>query len=275
MVFGVTKALTNYFAGRFSVKFGRKSVPHRGLARGCTCAFPLDVGPVLDVDPHRQRLPRRLIVGGMWTQSLGIVAIGAGSSFAVFALGGVLLGLGTAMVYPTLLAAIGDVAHPSWRASSVGVYRLWRDMGYAFGAILAGIVADAFGLSAATYTIAVLTFASGVVVAVRMRETLRKSLPAETCIEPSELDSGALVIDVREPEEFESGHVEGAINIPVDKLRERIMEIKHRGLVVTACGKGGGRSDRAAQLLRDAGFKDAKALCGGTNAWFDYTKDLT
>jgi len=108
-----------------------------------------------------------------------------------------------------------------------------------------------------------------------MRETLRKPIPAKSCVEPSELDSGALVIDVREPEEFESGHVEGAINIPVDKLRERIMEIKHRGLVVTACGKGGGRSDRAAQLLRDAGFKDAKALCGGTNAWFDYTKDLT
>lgn len=216
-----------------------------------------------------------LIVGGMWTQALGIVAIGAGSSFAVFALGGVLLGLGTAMVYPTLLAAIGDVAHPSWRASSVGVYRLWRDMGYAFGAILAGVVADAFGLSAATYTIAVLTFASGVVVAVRMSETLRKSLPAKTCIEPSELDSGALVIDVRDPEEFESGHIEGAINIPVDQLQERIMEVQHHGLVVTACGKGGGRSDRAAQLLRDAGFKGSKALCGGTNAWFDYTKDLT
>ncbi|WP_347341869.1 rhodanese-like domain-containing protein [Microvenator marinus] len=108
-----------------------------------------------------------------------------------------------------------------------------------------------------------------------MRETLRKSLPAKTCIEPSELDSGALVIDVRDPEEFESGHIEGAINIPVDQLQERIMEVQYHGLVVTACGKGGGRSERAAQLLRDAGFIDSKALCGGTNAWFDYTKDLT
>ena len=78
------------------------------------------------------------------------------------------------MVYPTLLAAIGDVAHPSWRASAVGVYRLWRDMGYAFGALLAGVVADVFGLSAATLTIAALTFLSGLVVAVRMRETLRR-----------------------------------------------------------------------------------------------------
>ena len=75
------------------------------------------------------------------------------------------------MVYPTLLAAIGDVAHPSWRASAVGVYRLWRDLGYAVGALLAGLVADRFGLSAAVWLVAALTFLSGVVVAVRMRET--------------------------------------------------------------------------------------------------------
>jgi len=116
----------------------------------------------------------------MWTQAVGIVVIALGSSFALFAAGGVLLGLGTAMVYPTLLAAIGDVAHPSWRASSVGVYRLWRDMGYAVGALLAGLVADAFGLSAAMLTIAALTFASGVVVAVRMRETLRREAVSPT-----------------------------------------------------------------------------------------------
>jgi len=119
-----------------------------------------------------------LIVAGMWTQAAGIVVIALGASFAMFASGAALLGLGTAMVYPTLLAAIGDVAHPSWRASAVGVYRLWRDMGYAVGALLAGIVADAFGLSAATLTIAGLTFASGVVIAVRMRETLRPEAPA-------------------------------------------------------------------------------------------------
>jgi MFS family permease len=113
-----------------------------------------------------------LIVAGMWVQALGIVAIALSEGFAGFALGGVLLGLGTAMVYPTLLAAIGDVAHPSWRTSSVGVYRLWRDLGYAVGALLAGAVADAFGLGAATWTIAALTFASGVLVAFRMRETL-------------------------------------------------------------------------------------------------------
>jgi MFS family permease len=139
---------------------------------------------------------KRLIVAGMWTQAAGIVVIALGSTFSLFAAGAVLLGLGTAKVYPTLLAAIGDVAHPSWRASSVGVYRLWRDMGYAVGALLAGIVADAFGLSAATLTIAALTFASGVVVAVRMRETLgRRASQTSTGTGPAHTrhESDALV----------------------------------------------------------------------------------
>jgi predicted MFS family arabinose efflux permease len=78
------------------------------------------------------------------------------------------------MVYPTLLAAIGDVAHPTWRASSVGVYRLWRDLGYAVGALLAGVTADALGPPAAIWLVAAVTFASGVVVAGRMRETRRR-----------------------------------------------------------------------------------------------------
>ena len=113
-----------------------------------------------------------LIVSGMWVQALGIVVTVLSKTFAGFAVGGALLGLGTAMVYPTLLATIGDVAHPSWRASAVGVYRLWRDLGYAIGALLAGLVADALGVPAAIWAIAALTFASGVVAAFRMTETL-------------------------------------------------------------------------------------------------------
>jgi MFS family permease len=112
-----------------------------------------------------------LIAGGMWIQAVGIAAIALSSSYAGFASGSVLLGVGTAMVYPTLLAAIGDVAHPSWRASAVGVYRLWRDLGYAVGAIIAGIVADTFGLSQAVWVVCALTFLSGVIVAARMTET--------------------------------------------------------------------------------------------------------
>jgi MFS family permease len=113
-----------------------------------------------------------LIVWGMWVQAVGIGVVALVDGFAGFAAGAVLLGVGTAMVYPTLLAAIGDVAHPSWRASSVGVYRLWRDLGYAVGALLAGLTADAFGLDAAIWAIAALTFVSGTVSWLRMTETL-------------------------------------------------------------------------------------------------------
>jgi MFS family permease len=114
---------------------------------------------------------KRLIVAGMWMQALAIASIALVRSFAGFATAQVFLGIGTAMVYPTLLAAIGDVAHPSWRASAVGVYRLWRDLGYAVGAVLAGVTADAFGLAAAVWLVAGLTFASGLVSAIRMSET--------------------------------------------------------------------------------------------------------
>jgi MFS family permease len=119
------------------------------------------------------RLGRKwLIATGMWVQALGIGVVIVSTSFTGFAAGGVLLGIGTAMVYPTLLAAIGDVALPSWRASSVGVYRLWRDSGYVVGALLAGLTADLVGISGAVWLVAAITFASGVVVAVRMHGAL-------------------------------------------------------------------------------------------------------
>ncbi|HLG00507.1 MAG TPA: MFS transporter [Acidimicrobiia bacterium] len=121
------------------------------------------------------RLGRKwLIAAGMWCQAVALAVIAATRGFAPWAGGAVLLGAGTAMVYPTLLAAIGDVAHPRWRASAVGVYRLWRDAGFAVGALLAGGVADLLGLEAAIWTVAGLTAASGLVVAVRMYETLQR-----------------------------------------------------------------------------------------------------
>jgi MFS family permease len=113
-----------------------------------------------------------LIASGMWVQAAGIGVVLLSKGLIEAAIGAVLLGFGTAMVYPTLLAAIGDVAHPAWRASSVGVYRLWRDLGYAFGAVISGLLADAMGLPTAIAAVGFLTFLSGVVVAVRMRETL-------------------------------------------------------------------------------------------------------
>jgi len=119
-----------------------------------------------------------LIVWGMWIQAAGIAMVAVSTTYQGFVGGAILLGIGTAMVYPTLLAAIGDVAHPSWRASAVGVYRLWRDFGYAIGALLAGLIADALGLQAAMWCIAALTFASGIASAVRMTETLPRAARA-------------------------------------------------------------------------------------------------
>jgi len=112
-----------------------------------------------------------LIVAGMWIQAVAIGLIAGGEEFAMWAVAMALLGVGTALVYPTLLAAVGDVAHPRWRASAVGVYRMWRDTGFAVGALLAGIIADVIDPPAAIWTVAVITAASGTLVAVRMRET--------------------------------------------------------------------------------------------------------
>ncbi len=112
-----------------------------------------------------------LIVAGMWGQAAGIAIVVTSNTFNGFAVGVALLGLGTAMVYPTLLAAIGDVANPAWRASVVGIYRFWRDLGYAVGAMLSGLVADLFGVSSAMGMVAEMTAVSGGIVWARMNET--------------------------------------------------------------------------------------------------------
>ncbi|MDH3302647.1 MAG: MFS transporter [Acidimicrobiia bacterium] len=120
-----------------------------------------------------------LIAGGMLVQAAAIAAMALFTGFGPWIAGAMALGVGTAMVYPTLLAAVGDVAHPQWRARSVGVYRLWRDAGFAVGAIVAGLVADATSIRSAVLVVAVMTFASGLVVVVRMYETMSPTvLPA-------------------------------------------------------------------------------------------------
>ena len=115
-----------------------------------------------------------LIVCGMLVQAAGHAVIGLGLAAPLLAglVGSVLLGLGTAMVYPALLAAVGDVAHPSWRATSLGVYRVWRDLGYAVGALMAGVVATRFGLVWAVHVAGILTALSGLLAWAQMSETL-------------------------------------------------------------------------------------------------------
>jgi MFS family permease len=113
-----------------------------------------------------------LIVGGMWVQAGGLLLTAITRHFAYWLLGSLLLGIGTAMVYPCLIAAVSDASHPTWRARSLSVYRFWRDLGYAIGALSAGIIADIFGMIWAIGAIAALTFVSGSVVALAMRELL-------------------------------------------------------------------------------------------------------
>lgn len=141
-----------------------------------TAIYPATWGLVqLATGALSDRLGRKwLIATGMWTQAAGIGLTAISHTFILFAFGAVLLGVGTAMVYPTLLAGIGDVAAPVWRASAIGVYRFWRDLGYAAGAVIAGVTADLLGLSGALWIVAALTFVSGVIVASRMQETLAR-----------------------------------------------------------------------------------------------------
>lgn len=137
--------------------------------------------------PLSDRIGRKpLIVWGMIIQAVGHLVIGLGETwpFESGMVGSVFLGIGTAMVYPALLAAVSDAAHPSWRASSVGVYRFWRDIGYAVGALMAGVIAGFFGLTWAVHAAGLLTFLSGLVVLWKMKETLdlktsRKDDPAQ------------------------------------------------------------------------------------------------
>jgi MFS family permease len=112
-----------------------------------------------------------LIVGGMWVQSAGLFLTALVHSFEWWLLGSLLLGLGTAMVYPSLIAAVSDASHPTWRARSLSVYRFWRDLGYAIGALSAGLIADRFGLAWAISSIAALTLISGLAAAILMCES--------------------------------------------------------------------------------------------------------
>lgn len=114
----------------------------------------------------------------MWVQAGGLFLTAITCQFGWWLVGSVLLGVGTAMVYPTLIAAVSDASHPAWRARSLSVYRFWRDLGYAIGALTAGIIAELFGFAWAIAAIGALTFVSGVVVAIAMRQPWQQASPA-------------------------------------------------------------------------------------------------
>lgn len=134
--------------------------------------YPITQGLLqIATGPLSDRWGRKgLIVAGMWVQAGGLLLTAATRDFGWWLAGSLLLGLGTAMVYPTLIAAVSDASQPTWRARSLSVYRFWRDLGYAIGALAAGLIADFFGFAWAIAAIGILTFLSGVVVALVMRE---------------------------------------------------------------------------------------------------------
>jgi rhodanese-related sulfurtransferase len=219
-----------------------------------------------------------LIAAGMWVQAVGIVVVVLASGFAGFATGAALLGVGTAMVYPTLLAAIGDVAHPSWRASSVGVYRLWRDLGYAIGALLAGVIADA------------LRPARGDVGSSRRspsrRGRRRAAHDARRCVprpsaprrrtqrasspRSSHQVVNAVIVDVRSPEEF--ARATSRAPSTSRSTRSRAVSELPKGPPSSPCAaRAAAAPSSAAEQLRASGFSSARSLCGGTQAWMQLT----
>jgi len=126
----------------------------------------------LATGPLSDRLGRKwLIVGGMWVQAAALFLTALTRDFGSWLFGSLLLGVGTAMVYPSLIAAVSDASSPAWRARSLSVYRFWRDLGYAVGALAAGLIADRFGFVSAIAAIAALSFLSGLIVAIMMRES--------------------------------------------------------------------------------------------------------
>jgi len=155
----------------FFVGFGL-SVERIGILKA---VYPAVWGVLQTVTgPLSDRWGRKgLIVGGMWVQAAGLIMTAVTQSFGWWLMASVLLGVGTAMVYPTLIASVSDASHPSWRARSLSVYRFWRDLGYAIGALSAGIITDLFGAAAAIIAIGILTFVSGAVTAISMTD--RKS----------------------------------------------------------------------------------------------------
>lgn len=214
---------------------------------------------------------KAMLFWGMLLQGLAILCIPYSSSFAVLAALSAILGLGTALVYPTFLSTIAQATSPRQRAESIGTFRLWRDLGYAFGAIISGITADLFGIAYAILIIGGLTIISSVIIKIRMPEQIKIR---KDCMDVAEVKQALRankkiqLLDVRSKEEFEEGHIPEAQNIVLSDLQKQLATLNKDIQYITVCGKGGGRSADAAKLLKESGF-NAIWLCGGTNQWMN------
>jgi MFS family permease len=214
---------------------------------------------------------KAMLFWGMLLQGVAILMFPFTESFYVLALLSAILGLGTALVYPTFLSTIAQATSPTQRAESIGTFRLWRDLGYAFGAIISGVTADVLGIEYAVFFIGGLTIISSFIIKIRMPEQIKTT---KDCIEVDEVKQALLshkkiqIIDVRSKEEYEQAHIPNALNISLQDLKDHISHLDKNILFVTACGKGGGRSADGAKYLKENGL-NASWLCGGTFKWLN------
>lgn len=212
---------------------------------------------------------KAMLFWGMLLQGCAILLLPFSNQFYVFASISTLLGIGTALVYPTFLATIAQSTTPIQRAESIGTFRFWRDLGYAFGAILSGIAADLFGSNYAIFLIGGITIFSAVIIKFRMPEQIKMT---KECIEVAEVKKALIInkkiqiIDVRTKLEFESGHIPEARHISLQDLKFSLHQLDKNQEFITVCVKGGGRSAEGAKLLKEYGY-NAIWLCGGTNKW--------
>lgn len=214
---------------------------------------------------------KAMLFWGMLLQGLAILFLPYSTNFYGLIIISGVLGLGTALVYPTFLSTIAQATSPAQRAESIGTFRLWRDLGYAFGAVISGITADVLGIEYAILFIGVITVISALIIKLRMPKEIENTKP---CVDVNEvkqaiqLHQKIKVIDVRNEEEFKEAHIPDAIHISLQELPIQINQLNKNYQYVITCGKGGGRSAAGAKLLADYGF-NAKWLCGGTFGWLN------
>ena len=213
---------------------------------------------------------KTMLVWGMLLQGFAILCIPFSSSFVEMATLSALLGIGTALVYPTFLSTIAQATPPAQRAESIGTFRLWRDSGYAFGAIISGITADVLGMETAIFLIGALTIGSSLILHFRMPHYVSISSACSSIEEVKHAmrQKSILIIDVRNKEEFDQAHIPSAINIALQDLNVHISQFRKDLHYVIVCGKGGGRSADGAKRLSEWGLK-ATWLCGGTRNWLN------
>lgn len=220
---------------------------------------------------------KALLFWGMLLQAFAIVGIAFSTDFTVLLVLSALLGWGTALVYPTFLTTLAATTTPTQRAESIGVFRLWRDLGYALGALISGLTADWLGLQWAILLIGALTLLSALIIGFRMPSSSKRK---KTCISQVEARKWlhqaqpALLLDVREKEEYDRSHIPQATLLGLAPLETQLTSLSKKQTIITVCGKGGGRSAEAANRLRALGYQ-AYWLCGGTVEWLEGNRDRT